>query len=536
MCSGGACVAQTYTASNVTEWSSCQCPASVMTRSLTCRNQVGSVVAQSYCASATPISQACSCTTATWYAGAWSACTGTSCAAGAGTQTRTIECRDSNGAATTGCAESSKPAASQACNRPCTYSWTCRAAASTALGSAEVCGESNAFAACGTTCGTSTRTRVVTCRDDLNQAATDSACDGTKPGTSLACTATDTCGWRCYATGGSSTAAVLCDNDGAFGTCSATCGSGQQTRAVGCFGDSLATTLSDSFCTPNAPSKPATTRACTGTGCVEQWYCAATGADVSTRRLCSEVPAWSTCSSTCGAGVQTRQVMCMNQLGQAGTCAGVAAPANSQACSSTAACVWRCKPTGAASSFEPALCTLSTAFAACNENCGAGTRTRTVGCYAPAALTVALDDAMCPTATAGAKPVTSTACEGTDCVYSYSCAATGAAASTATDCVADDQWSACGTTCGESTQTRQVLCKNQKGETAALARCQDFLPAVTTPAASKACVAKSSCLWSAAAWGACSATCGAGTTTRAVTCRSSNQGTQLVHMQFHLKL
>lgn len=82
-----------------------------------------------------------------------------------------------------------------------------------------------------------------------------------------------------------------------------------------------------------------------------------------------EVSAWSVCSATCGQGTQTRQIWCSS--GDGADCAELDAPATEQECERHSGCEvvlseW-------STCHAPATETLS-------ENCGVGTRSRTIKC------------------------------------------------------------------------------------------------------------------------------------------------------------
>ncbi len=80
-------------------------------------------------------------------------------------------------------------------------------------------------------------------------------------------------------------------------------------------------------------------------------------------------------------------------------------------------------------------------------------------------------------------------------------------------------WSACSATCGQGTRTRTVTCFACNGQAAPPSKC----PAPSPPT-SQACTATSSCTysWMTSAWGACSQSCGGGTSTRTVWCQRSD--------------
>ncbi len=238
--------------------------------------------------------------TYTWITGSFEQC---SAACGGGTQTRTVVCQreDLVTVPDTFCT-GEKPAASQQCNLN-----ACAGAFNWNIGD---------YGACNKTCGGGTQTRNVICQNSSNQTVADAQCPTPKPGTSQACNTQACPPEYTYAW-----------DLGAFGVCSKDCGSGTQTRTVVCRRNDGGQ-VADSFC--SATPKPAASQACNTQACNPDYtYSWLTGA-------------WSTCSKTCGSGIQTRSVTCQRSDGQAvvlSSCSGTA-PASQQACNTQA-----CPPT-----------------------------------------------------------------------------------------------------------------------------------------------------------------------------------------------
>lgn len=84
-------------------------------------------------------------------------------------------------------------------------------------------------------------------------------------------------------------------------------------------------------------------------------------------------------------------------------------------------------------------------------------------------------------------------------------------------------WSNCNKTCGGGTQTRTVNCRNQTGGIVPDTSCAGTKPSASQPCNTQTCVTYS---WYTTGWGSCSKTCGGGTQSRTVYCRSS-QGAQV---------
>ena len=473
---------------------------------------------------------------------AWSACSAT-CGGGTQTRTRTVTC-------TYDVCTGAKPTTSesQSCNTqacPTTGPWTT--------------GAWSSYDACSATCGggTQTRTRTVTCSYD--------SCTGTKPSSSesKSCNTQSCLTWgmacpdklcgphtsmpNCPSSNPSgtvcSTNGALCDastgrytcgsgsaskhtfswKSGSWGTCSKAC-NGTQTRTVTCNRDSDNKVFADSKC---SGSKPATSQTC-GTSCATtgpwttgSWsgygacsktcgggiqkrtrtvtcsYDSCTGSKPSTSQskscnaqACATTgpwttgswSSWSSCSKTCGGGTQTRTrtVTCSYD-----SCTG-AKPSSSESKScNTTACKSYSWKTGK--------------WGKCSTSCGTGTQYRFATCE---------DNLGNPTPTSNCPspaPKTNQSCtDTTGCPkYTYSWY-TGS-------------WGKCSKAC-KGTQSRTVYCRRSDGSVSSASNCSGTKPA-TSQTCGTACTTYS---WNTGAWGACSKSCGGGTKTRSVTCKSSD--------------
>ncbi|MEF2175075.1 MAG: thrombospondin type-1 domain-containing protein [Candidatus Absconditabacteria bacterium] len=175
---------------------------------------------------------------------------------------------------------------------------------------------------------------------------------------------------------------------------------------------------------------------------------------------------------------------------------------------------------------------LSGTWGVCSESCGGGTQTRQVECKTTGGTT--LTDADC----IETKPTTSQTCNTQSCVtYSWDATSWGTCSG--------GTWSsrgACSVTCGggiqyrtcnssSGTQTRTVECKDNTGTVVSDSYCISPKPSTSQSCTSSNCTGSSSqscntqtCVtytWQVGSWGACSTTCGSGTQSRSVTCRSS---------------
>ncbi|KJE93909.1 thrombospondin [Capsaspora owczarzaki ATCC 30864] len=438
-CNNGACGSYAWQQSG---FGACSvpCGSGTQTQTVQCVNTASgnAVVADSFCTGTKPsTSQSCSSTACGWYTGSFGTCS-PSC--GAGTQTRTVECRTNAGngvAASSTYCTGTQPATSQSCNNGAcpAYAW-----------------QQSGFGACSVPCGSGTQTQTVQCVNTAasNAVVADSLCTGTKPSTSQSCSST-ACGWF----------------TGSFGACSPSCGAGTQTRTVECrtnAGNGVA--ASSTYCTG---TQPATSQSCNNGACpVYSWQQSGFGA----------------CSVPCGSGTQTQTVQCVNTAASNAVvadslCTGTK-PSTSQSCSSTA-CGW-----------------FTGSFGACSPSCGAGTQTRTVECRTNAGNGVAASSTYCT----DTQPAASQSCNNGAC-GSYVWQQSG--------------FGACSVPCGSGTQTQTVQCVNTAASNAVVA---DSLCTGTKPSTSQSC-SSTACGWFTGSFGACSPSCGAGTQTRTVECRTN---------------
>ena len=290
----------------------------------------------------------------TWYTGTWGACSVT---CGLGTQTRLVQCQNLNGQVVADCnCISPKPLVSQSCDAgPChTYQW--------------IAGD---WGACSAPCGGGTQSRTVNCVDENGNIVAGSLCDpNTKPSISQLCNV-DSCHTYHWLAGD-------------WGSCSATCGGGTQSRTVSCL-DENGNIVAGSLCDPN--TKPATSQSCNTDPCPTYHWLAGD---------------WGSCSATCGGGTQARTVSCLDENGNivAGSlCDPNTKPATSQSCN-TDPC--------------PAYHWLAGNWGACSATCGGGTQSRTVSCLDENGNIVA--GSLCDPNT---KPASSQPCTGPQSAVSY---------------------------------------------------------------------------------------------------------------------
>jgi hypothetical protein len=485
------------------------CGTSVRTRDVSCVRSDGSQAPSASCPQPAPAASE----NTTDYSGcsyAWttSAWTGPTTRCGTSTETRTVACQRSDGAATTDdrCATAGpRPDASQdvQVTEGCTAAWT-----------------TGDYGAPTPACGATTKTRSVTCLRQDGTTVADSQCSGDRPAATAAATDYTAC------TDGRTPDHPYNWTTGAWTPPSTTCGDATATRAVQCLDESGAT-APDASC---AGPRPDATRSSHETsGCTFAWTAGdfgaaqpACGATVQTRtvacvrsdgapaaddscdasarpsasRPATDVSActfgwatdaWSDWSTTCGAATRTRSVRCQRSD-------GVTAPDSS--CPAA-------RPETAQNSYQTVGCGLSWStgdYGAATPACGASVQTRSVSCLRSDGQTV--DDAQC--AQIGTKPDASKATtDYSTCSYSWQ---TGA-------------YTAPSTTCGTSTQTRSVTCQRSDGQTVADASCTTAKPETSqTTAQTSGCTYD----WSPGAWGAAAPACGASTHARTVTCMRSD--------------
>ncbi|KAM8826381.1 A disintegrin and metalloproteinase with thrombospondin motifs 16 [Synchiropus picturatus] len=284
--------------------------------------------------------------------------------------------------------------------------------------------------------------------------------------------------------------------------CSATCAGGQMNTKSACYKD-MRVQVNTSYCNPR--SRPATgLMPCNTQPCPASW---STGS-------------WGECSRSCGGGEQTRQVQCVQRIGQTSTdslpdsrCV-LPTPARRQTCN-THSCpaVWTPGP-----------------WSQCSRKCGNGLRKRTVSCTRslPGSPTHTLLDSFC---SGLPKPSAQESCFIKRCEKQRKVQ------------WFVSTWQECSVTCGRGHQARFIKCaeKDTAGKYRELApkKCHHIskpmvelqrtcdlaeCPVRTTPAVHRWSThhrIHSPPLrpeWRSSAWSQCSVTCGGGVQGRDVHC------------------
>lgn len=287
---------------NYSGWSTpSACGSVTQTRTVWCQRSDGTTVSDASCTGTKPATSNTttnysSCTYSNSY-GSWGSC---SASCGGGTQIRTATCMRSDGTAVAS-SNCPAPTTSQSCNtQSCyTYSWS-SGSWSTPAG-----------------CGTVTQTRSVSCVRSDGTTMSDAYCSGTKPATTQSGTSYATCTYSF--------------SYGSWGSCSASCGGGTQSRTATCVRSDGATVANSSCGTP------VTTQSCNTQSCYTYSW---------------SYGSWGSCSASCGGGTQTRSATCLRSDGAAmdGSYCGAVGP-TSQSCN-TAACSYTWQQTASQCTYN----------------------------------------------------------------------------------------------------------------------------------------------------------------------------------------
>ncbi|XP_048384275.2 ADAMTS-like protein 1 [Stegostoma tigrinum] len=377
-----------------------------------------------------------------WLAQEWSPCTVT---CGQGLRYRVVLCIDHRGLHAGGCNAKTKPHIKEECivTVPCykpkeklpveaKLPWYKQAQELEELltVSEEPSFIPQHWSPCSKTCGAGSQSRKVKCQVLLSFSQSvedlpDDECEGPKPQMERAC----------Y-TGPCSGEAVEYDVEDAellytnlqdfdelydwdyegFTQCSESCAGGVQEANVVCLNKQTREKVDESFCVIHR-HPPQLLKVCNLGPCPPRW----------------EFGKWSACSSSCGVGLQTRDVYCVHLLvhesGETVILSDKSCllpkPDNVQACNQ-----FDCPPSW-----------LSEDWQQCSQSCGGGVQVRQVLCKQRMAdgSFVDLAEELC----LAPKPEVHRACGNIDCPAEWLAS----------------QWLQCSTTCGEGTQRRELFCR-----------------------------------------------------------------------------
>ncbi|XP_028411350.1 LOW QUALITY PROTEIN: SCO-spondin-like [Dendronephthya gigantea] len=539
-------------------WSECSqsCDGGIQSRTVTCdNNHIGN------CLVATKPNSTRKCRDVPcpeWSVGPWSKCS-KSC--DGGEMTRTVTCQNNHVGK---CKSQTRPASRATCRNESCPQWTV-----------------GLWSPCSKSCNGGSQSRSVRC----NNSHVGDCPTKDKPPTSQSCGELPCPQWKfgrwgkCSKScdGGLKSRRVWCKNteagecsiadkpisrkrcrkkacpswlSGEWSQCSKTCGGGMQTRKISCKNHHIGPC--------DAKNKPVPSRSCSEVPCprwsVGTWSsCSKScGGGIQTRAVtcenghigecprkkrpstnqkCGEVPcpawtvsAWSICSKSCGGGVQSRRVSCKNK--HIGECLETEKPESDRKCSEVPCPFWS---TGA--------------WSKCSKSCGGGTKTRSITC-----LNNHVDE--CPVSD---KPLTKQNCGELPCPHwtvdvwsecSKSCdggfqtRALHCNNSHVGECPIKDRpstnqtcgqlpcpkwivggWSQCTKSCGGGMKHRTVTCEN---------RLVGNCPEAEKPLDTKSCRKVACPVWSVGKWSKCSKSCNGGTQTRVVTCKNRHVGDCLV--------
>ncbi|XP_064421989.1 ADAMTS-like protein 3 isoform X2 [Latimeria chalumnae] len=386
-----------------------------------------------------------------WIAMDWSPCTVT---CGRGLRYRVVLCNDYRGRHTGGCNPKLKPHIKEECVLPipcykprekvpveAKLPWFKQAQE---LEESRVATEEPTFipeswTPCSATCGPGKQVRQVKCRvvlafSQAEEDLPDEECEEPKPPTERVCNQ--------GACDGDSTLLELEDfhyEDGnenlydweyeGFTLCSATCAGGQQAVIVVCLQKQTRASVDDSLCN-SSERPPEMVQVCNAEPCPPRW----------------EMRSWSQCSTTCGVGIQTRDVYCSRILSHIPKDSVIITekdckdpkPPVIQACNQ-----FDCPATWYAEEWQQ-----------CSHTCGGGTQSRKVHCKQLQAdgSFMKLTDGFCKEP----RPSSHKYCAKTDCPPHWTVG----------------EWSKCSLSCEVGIQTREPVCQKltSKGQQVTLNR------------------------------------------------------------------
>ncbi|XP_063311313.1 ADAMTS-like protein 1 isoform X2 [Pelobates fuscus] len=436
-----------------TPWTACSssCGGGIQSRSVSCveediQGQVSSVEEwKCMYTPKMPIVQPCNIFDCPkWLAQEWSPCTVT---CGHGLRYRVVLCIDHRGIHTGGCSPKTKPHIKEECtvHIPCYktkeklpveaklpwYKQAQELEEATAV-SQEPSFIPDVWSPCSVSCGAGYQQRAVKCQVLLSFSQTiadlpPEECDGPKPASQRTCYSGPCNGESVeynpeedeLSYGGLKDIEELYDWEyEGFSECSESCGGGVQEAVVVCLNKQTRATVGESLCAASRRPPPLL-KTCNMEACPSRW----------------EIGNWSSCSLTCGVGLQTRDVFCSHLLSRETNETVVLGdnfckqhkPTMVQACNR-----FDCPPVWYPSEWK-----------LCSQTCGGGIQTREVLCKQRLSdgSILELPETFC----SSLKPLSQESCKNEDCPAEWHL----------TD------WSQCSVTCGEGTQTQAVVCRKR---------------------------------------------------------------------------
>ncbi|RLW05202.1 hypothetical protein DV515_00005306, partial [Chloebia gouldiae] len=287
-----------------------------------------------------------------------------------------------------------------------------------------------AWSSCSVTCGVGSQMRLVKCQVLLSfsQSVADlpiDECEGPKPVSQRACYSGPCSGEAAEYTleeaqllsGSLQELDELYDWEyEGFTECSESCGGGVQEAVVTCLNKQTREIAEEALCV-SSRRPPQLLKSCSLDPCPPRW----------------EIGNWSTCSLTCGVGLQTRDVFCSHLLSRdtnetvilADELCSKPKPSLVQACNR-----FDCPP-----SWYP------TEWQECSQTCGGGVQKRNALCkqrLADGSL-LELPETFCSMP----KTITQQACKNEDCPNEWLLS----------------DWTQCSVSCGQGTQSRNAICR-----------------------------------------------------------------------------
>ena len=378
------------------------------------------------------------------------------------------------------------------------------------------CSDDAAWSTCDATaqCGAGSSSTIPVCYDEkaLTSRPTQQ-CSTLTPlsETKRECTTFTGCGsWRCL-TGSSAAGDVYSE---CVASCPQGCGSSSEVfnGNVTCVQGSDTTSwapVDSAMCPPdNLDRQRPSEQPCSATSTC-QWQCQLldeSGLPRSdTMANCTDAM-WSSCSVTCGFGVQQRSTGCYAPPSQGISdwesmgddfCEGAGTrPLTEESCEAYAGCLfkWQCAVKGT-TNYQSCDVTSAT-FGSCDSSCGTVIQTRDVVCMDNE--NNVRDSSFCTTT----KPVETQECTGSGCTYQWGCFLTSP---TPGSCSGTNAvWSACSATCGSGNRTRSASCFTSQGVLVTdPSICNSDEQAGGQPVLQSSCTSYVGCSWSYGDWSAC---------------------------------